>query len=148
MNPEALAEKAWGPIGWRVVQCANPNTAHLWMHSGYDTLTHAACGLLAVDQQDVLPESEADRRCTNCAKTMVSQWFDIHGVPKMEPQKTFPATVTVHTPEGWSQSCERHARMIESRFEEMESYSYRNKAPDGAECKNCKIEAKESKCST
>ena len=141
------APKAWEPIGWRVVQHASekPNTAHLWIQSRHADRTHSACDMYTADLSRLLPESEAQRRCTKCSKTMVSQWFDIHGEPKMETQKNFPATVTVHTPQGPTHCCAKHAHWVENLFSTMGAYTNSTKAPEGAQCANCNIEAKESK---
>ena len=63
----------------------------------------------------------------------------------MESSKNFPATVTVHTPQGPAHYCAKHAREVEQLFFFMGAHTKTVKAPEGAECANCKNEAKEKK---
>ena len=63
----------------------------------------------------------------------------------MELSETFPATVTVHTPQGPTHCCAKHAYWVENLFFFMGAHTNSTKAPDGAQCANCNIEANESK---
>lgn len=56
----------------------------------------------------------------------------------------FPAVFTMHTPQGPTHCCVKHARQAEALFRFMGAYTNATKAPDGAECANCINEAKQS----
>ena len=90
IKSEVSAPKAWEPIGWRVVQhaCETPKTAHLWIQSRHADRTHTACGMYTADVSRLRLESDLQRRCTNCEKTMVAQWFAIHGVLNWDSERS------------------------------------------------------------
>jgi len=52
------------------------------------------------------------------------------------------ATFTMHTPSGPTHCCVRHARQLEGLMRMLGAHTNAVKAPDGAECENCKNEAK------
>ena len=56
--------------------------------------------------------------------------------------ENFPATFTVHTPQGPTHCCAKHLRWVENLFFFMGAHTKSTKAPEGAQCANCKIEAK------
>lgn len=51
--------------------------------------------------------------------------------------KTFPAVFTMHTPQGPTHACVRHARMVENLFRFMGAHVNATKAPEDAQCANC-----------
>lgn len=55
---------------------------------------------------------------------------------------SFPATFTVHTPQGPTHCCVKHARAVEGLFRFLGSYTNATKAPEGTQCENCINEAK------
>lgn len=57
-----------------------------------------------------------------------------------EPQ--FQATFTMHTPQGPTHCCPKHARAVENLFRFMGAYTNATKAPDGSQCANCINEEK------
>jgi hypothetical protein len=56
-------------------------------------------------------------------------------------EPTFPATFTMHTPQGPTHACVKHARAVESLFCFLGAYVNATKAPDGSECASCVNEA-------
>ena len=54
----------------------------------------------------------------------------------------YPATFTMHTPSGPTHCCVKHARQLESLMRMLGAHTNAVKAPEGAECANCKNEAK------
>ncbi len=57
----------------------------------------------------------------------------------------FPAVFTVHTPQGPTHACVKHARAVENLFRFMGAHVNAIRAPDGAECANCINEAESAK---
>lgn len=56
---------------------------------------------------------------------------------------TFPAVFTVHTPQGPTDCCVKHAQAVEALFRFLGAHVNATKAADGAECANCINEAKD-----
>lgn len=54
----------------------------------------------------------------------------------------YPAAFTMHTPSGPTHCCVTHARQLESLMRMLGAHTNAVKAPEGAECANCKNEAK------
>ena len=54
----------------------------------------------------------------------------------------FPATFTMHTPSGWTHCCVKHARQLEGLMRMLGAHTNAVKAPEGAECENCKNEVR------
>ena len=54
----------------------------------------------------------------------------------------YPATLIVHTPSGQVASCESHAAKIKALMGFIGVYTNETTAPDGAECANCRRDAK------
>lgn len=52
-----------------------------------------------------------------------------------------PATFTAHTPSGPTHCCVKHARQIEALMRMLGAHVNFTKAPDDAQCDNCKNEA-------
>lgn len=52
-----------------------------------------------------------------------------------------PATFTMHTPSGPTHCCVKHARQLEGLMRMLGAHTNAVKAPEGAECENCKNEA-------
>ena len=59
-----------------------------------------------------------------------------------EKDMDYPATFTMHTPSGPTHCCVKHARQLESLMRMLGAHTNAVKAPEGAECANCKNEAK------
>lgn len=53
----------------------------------------------------------------------------------------YPAAFTMHTPSGSTHCCVTHARQLESLMRMLGAHTNAVKAPEGAECANCKNEA-------
>ena len=71
------------PLGWglKLFPQSETRTAHVWVQSATKrAMAFAACGLPAVDQRELLPEAEATRRCTACAKTSAAKKLAATGV--------------------------------------------------------------------
>lgn len=54
----------------------------------------------------------------------------------------YPATFTMYTLNRPVHCCVKHARQLESVMRMLGAYTNAVKAPEGAECSNCKNEAK------
>ena len=54
---------------------------------------------------------------------------------------TYPATFTMHTPQGPTDCCVKHARMVENLFRFMGAHVNATKAAADAQCANCVNEA-------
>lgn len=52
------------------------------------------------------------------------------------------AIITMHTPTGPTHCCMKHARQLERLMRMLGAHTNAVKAPEGAECENCKNEAK------
>jgi len=60
-----------------------------------------------------------------------------------DTKQTFPATFTMHTPQGPTHCCVMHARAVEGLFRFLGAHTKATLAPGGAECENCINEAKD-----
>lgn len=59
-----------------------------------------------------------------------------------ERDVNFPATFTMHAPNGPTHACVKHARAIEAIFRMLGAHVGSTKAPDDSQCDNCVNEAK------
>lgn len=86
--------------------------------------------------------NDAERKGKRRRLAAVRLTDGLAGNVNTETDMEHPATFTMHTPSGSTHCCVKHARQLEHLMRMLGAHTNAVKAPEGAECENCKNEAK------